>query len=212
MTVHYMEICKAMGLKADDLGTELFSRKELDEEAERIFDRHGIDKKDTVVGINPGAKFGSSKCWPPEYFAKIADMVTEKFGSKVVIFAGPGEDEIARKIESLCQRGIINTAPDKISLSLLKPMIRRCRLLVTNDTGPRHYATAFKVPAIVIMGPTNPAYTEYGLDMTTILRADADCSPCHRHVCNSDHRCMTSISPEMVFKEVEKILDARVIL
>jgi heptosyltransferase-2 len=91
-------------------------------------------------------------------------------------------------------------------------MIRRCRLLVTNDTGPRHYATAFKVPAIVVMGPTDPAYTEYGLDRTTILRADVDCSPCHRHVCASDPRCMTSISPEMVFKEVEKILDASVIL
>jgi ADP-heptose:LPS heptosyltransferase len=104
---------------------------------------------------------------------------------------------------------IINTANDHIDLELLKPLIKRCNLLVTNDTGPRHYAVALDVPVVVIMGPTDPRYTSANLDKTVVIRTEVECSPCHKKICPTDHRCMTQITPWMVFEAGGKLLHGR---
>ena len=101
---------------------------------------------------------------------------------------------------------IINTASDILDLEQLKPIIKRCNLLVTNDTGPRHYAVAFDVPVVVLMGPTNPDYTAANLDRTPVFREEMECSPCHKKICPTDHRCMKDITPEKVFIGVKKLL------
>ena len=93
-----------------------------------------------------------------------------------------------------------------VDLALLKPLIQRCRLLITNDTGPRHYAVAFDVPVIVIMGPTDPRYTHANLEKTIVLRKELACSPCHHKDCSQDHGCMTEISPETVLQAGEQLL------
>ena len=164
------------------------------------------DAGDKVIGLNPGASFGSSKCWPAQNFARTAELFEEKTGARILLFAGPGEDEIVKAILSKTSAKIINTAPDRVDLELLKPLVKRCNLFVTNDTGPRHYAVAFDVPAVVIMGPTDPRYTSSNLDKTIVIRVDLDCSPCHKKTCPADHRCMTQITPEMVLEAGEKLL------
>jgi heptosyltransferase-2 len=86
-------------------------------------------------------------------------------------------------------------------------MIQRCQLLITNDTGPRHYAVALDVPVVVIMGSTDPRYTASNLERTVVLqRTDLDCVPCHKKTCPFQHECMTSIHPEEVFAAAEKML------
>jgi heptosyltransferase-2 len=78
---------------------------------------------------------------------------------------------------------------------------------VTNDTGPRHYAVAFDIPAVVIMGPTDPRYTAANLEKTLVLRQELDCSPCHKKTCPRDHECMFMINPEALFMGSEKLLE-----
>lgn len=104
------------------------------------------------------------------------------------------------------QADIIDTTPDRIDLALLKPMIKRCDALITNDTGPRHYAVAFDVPVVAIMGPTDPRYTAANLDKTAVIRQELECSPCHKKVCPTDHRCMKDITAEMVIEATQKLL------
>ncbi|MHC5172345.1 MAG: glycosyltransferase family 9 protein [Planctomycetota bacterium] len=74
-----------------------------------------------------------------------------------------------------------------MDLALLKPLIKRCDVLITNDTGPRHYAVAFNVPVVAIMGPTDPRYTAANLEKTVVIRQELECSPCHKKVCPIDH-------------------------
>ena len=211
MTDYYIEICRKMNLELPPVPTpELFVRKELEVKAAEILKKHGISDGDLVIGINPGAKFGSSKCWPVEYFAKFADMASERLGAKIIVFGGPGEAEITGRIEALSKGITINTAKDNagLGLSLLKAMIKKCRLLVTNDTGPRHYATAFGIYSIVLMGSTDPRFVEYGLDLMSVIRKDLECSPCQQKICpTGTHECMTSIMPEMVFDEMVEVLN-----
>jgi len=207
MVDYYMEICRWLDLKPPQtVKPSLFLSDALREKGNRLLASYGIEPGDMVIGMNPGAKFGSSKCWPPEYFAKLAELFTQKWDCKILLFVGPGEDDIAQSIIHGSGAPVINTGPDKVDLALLKPLVKRCALLVTNDTGPRHYAVAFDIPVIVLMGPTDPRYTAANLGKTLVLRKELDCSPCHQKVCPRNHECMRMISPEAVFHGSEDLL------
>jgi len=207
MVEYYLEICRWLNLPLPETTKpRLYLSDDLQRAADRLLNRHGIRPSDMVVGLNPGAKFGASKCWPPEYFARLAELLVQKWSCKLMLFVAPGEEEIARSIQKSSQAPIVNTGPERVNLALLKPLIKRCQLLITNDTGPRHYAVAFDLPLVVIMGPTDPRYTNANLQNTFILRRDLPCAPCHEKTCPLDHECLTGISPEMVLDASEKLL------
>ncbi|OGV78525.1 MAG: lipopolysaccharide heptosyltransferase II [Lentisphaerae bacterium RIFOXYB12_FULL_65_16] len=208
MLDYYLELCRFLNLKLDENPRPvLFAAPELQKAGDEYLARHGVRPEDRVIGLNPGARFGSSKCWPPEHFARLADLLQANLPCKILLLVGPREEEIARRIREASHTELVDTASDPVDLALLKPLIRRCSLLVTNDTGPRHYAVAFNVPVVVIMGPTDPRYTGANLEKTAILRRNIDCSPCHLKVCPQDHRCMTEITPEMVLAEAIRLLE-----
>ena len=208
MRDYYLEICRWLQLKIPDAGRpRLFFSDSLEAKAANLLQRHGITSNDMVIGLNPGAKFGSSKCWPPHYFSGLADLLAKRWDCKLLLFIGPGEEDLGRSIAEASNATIIDTGPDRVDLALLKPLIKRCQLLVTNDTGPRHYAVAFEVPVLVIMGPTDPRYTDTNLEKTLVLRQELDCSPCHEKTCSLDHECMAGITPEDVLKGSEKLLE-----
>ncbi len=210
MQEYYLELCRWLNLKLPaELKPKLFIGSELQKKGNEILQKYGIKDDDIVIGINPGASYGSSKCWPVEHFAATAELFSQKKGVKILLLTGRGEEKIADAIIEKSKTPIINTAPDKINLEMLKPLINRCSLLITNDTGPRHYAVAFDIPVVVIMGPTNPIYTATNLDETIVIRKDLDCSPCHKKICPTDHRCMRQITPQMVFEAGEKLLNGQ---
>ena len=210
MQDYYLGICRYLGLELPaNPKPALYLSPQLQEKSNALVRRYGIVEQDTVIGLNPGASFGSSKCWPPEYFARLAEMLQEKYACKLLLLVGPGEHEIAASIVAESQAEIINTAPDRVDLALLKPLVKRCDLLVTNDTGPRHYAVAFDVPTVVVMGPTNPVYTASNLERTRVLRKDLPCVPCHKKTCPlGHHNCMREILPERVMEEVDSAIGA----
>jgi len=208
MVDYYMEICRWLNLEIPDVKKpSLFLSDSLKERGRRLLNDYGIKPDDMVIGMNPGAKFGSSKCWPAEYFAKLAELIVEQWDCKILLFVGPGEDEIAQSIIEASKVTLVNTGPDRVGLALLKYLIKRCLLLVTNDTGPRHYAVALDVPVVVIMGPTDPRYTAANLEKTLVLRKELDCSPCHKKECPRDHECMLMIKPETVFEGSKNLLE-----
>lgn len=208
MADYYMEICRWLHLEIPEvIKPRLFLSHSLQEKGDQLLDNYGIKSDDMVIGMNPGAKFGSSKCWSPEYFAKLAELFTQRWHCKILLFVGPGEEEIAQSIMQTTRARIVNTGPDKVDLALLKHLIKRCQLLVTNDTGPRHYAVAFHIPVVVIMGPTDPRYTAASLEKTIVLRQELDCSPCHKKKCPRNHECMLKISPDAVFEASQRLLE-----
>ena len=210
MQDYYMEICRYLDLKLPiNPKPVLYVSRQLEEKGNQLLESYGITDQDTVIGLNPGASFGSSKCWPPEYFARLANILQARYACKLLLLVGPGEHDIAANIVAESQADIINSAPDRVDLALLKPLIKRCNLLITNDTGPRHYAVAFDVPVVVVMGPTNPIYTATNLDKTRVLQKDLPCVPCHKKSCPlGHHNCMREILPDSVLTEVDGILGA----
>ncbi len=208
MVDYYLRLCEAVGATADSKKTELFVDAASEQRAEELFDKHGIGKEKAVVAINPGAAYGSSKLWELARFAEVADNLVERKNCDVALLGGPGEKQIVADIAGAARSRPANFAEEDVALDLLKSVIKRCDLLITVDSGPRHFAVAFDRPVVVLMGPTDPRYTNCNLEKTTVLRVDdLDCVPCHIKECPTNHECMTRITPEMVISAATEMLE-----
>ncbi len=208
MQDYYLNLCRHLGLEMPaNPKPVLYIDDEQQQVGEAKLREYEIGEDDVVIGLNPGASFGSSKCWPTEYYARLAELLQETYNCKLLLLVGPGEEGIANQIVQQSKASIINTAPQPATLAELKTLIRCCNLLITNDTGPRHYAVAFDVPHIVIMGSTDPILSAGNLEFATVLRRDLPCSPCHKRICPlGHHNCMREITPASVLQATEKYL------
>ncbi len=161
--------------------------------AERL-SAHGIAENDFVLGINPGATYGSAKRWYPERFAAVARELETEWGARIVITGGPQEAAIAADIEQALFGNCANLA-GRTSVRELMALVKRCDFFITNDSGPMHLAAAFGVPLVAIFGPTDHATTYPLTDGAVILRKETVCAPCMKRDCPTDHRCMTVVTP-----------------
>ncbi len=194
MPLFYARICARIGVELGDSRTHLAVTPECEEAARDYRSKLGVGDGEELLGLNPGASFGASKLWPPEAFAAAADALHERMGLRTIIFVGPGEEAIGDAIEAAMSTPVVNTARALLPLDVLKPFIRDLRLLISTDTGPRHYAVALGTPVVVVMGPTDPRYSGWNLERSEVVRRDVECGPCHLKVCPLDHRCMRLIS------------------
>ncbi|MBI3812203.1 MAG: glycosyltransferase family 9 protein [Nitrospirae bacterium] len=111
-------------------------------------------KQEAVVAVNPGANW-PSKRWMPERYAQVADRLVKDHGIRLLILWGPGERPLAERIaRSMSETFVIAPETD---LKLLAALIKRCRLVITGDTGPLHIAAALAVPTVALFGPSDPA-------------------------------------------------------
>jgi heptosyltransferase-2 len=205
MPEFYGRLCDRVGVTRGDGRPRLRVSPECEEKAGDFRRALGVEEGESLVGINPGASYGSSKLWPPRHFARLADAITERYGLRTILLIAPGEEPIAREMLALMRTKPIYSPSRLLPLDVLKPVIRDLRLLVTTDTGPRHYAVAFDVPAVVVMGPTDPRYTAANLEKTEVIRHDVPCGPCHLKACPIDHRCMVQILPEEVLARIDEL-------
>jgi heptosyltransferase-2 len=188
--------------------------REYQPEGLKLYHKPHIYEKPTI-GINPGATYGDAKRWYPERFAKVALEFKDRFN--IVIFGGSREIEVANEIEnriigeSSDSDGILNLA-GKTSISKLCSMVAGLNLLVTNDSGPMHIASAYRVPTVAIFGPTNHRETsQWQNPKGLIVRKELECSPCMRRSCPiKTHDCMRDLSENDVIVEIKKVLEEKV--
>jgi len=161
--------------------------------------------KKKVLGINPGASYGSAKRWYPEEFAEVASKLSNQYD--IVIFGGPGEVDIALDIEkSLIQSGVNNyrNIAGKTTIPELIENISNVDLFITGDSGPMHLAAAFQVPTVAIFGPTKDDETSQWMnDKSVIVKKNLDCQPCMKRTCPlKHHECMKLVSAVEVLDAV----------
>jgi heptosyltransferase-2 len=205
MERYYLDLVAALGCSEKDTSVELFLEPEAERECDALFERHGIDPAAPLVCIAPGAAFGPSKLWPPAYYAEVAAELLSR-GVSVALVHAPEEEALADELRARTGPGLASLGGAHMTLSLLKSVLARARLLLCNDAGARHIAAAFRVPALVLMGPTSIHYTNLNLRFTKLLRHPVECSPCQLKVCPIDHRCMTRLSPTDVIEEAQAAL------
>ena len=173
--------------------------------AER-FDEYGIEGR--VIGISPGAAFGSAKRWLPERFAQAAVQVAKAESATVVIFGTAEEAALGERVAAMvmeCGIRALNLA-GKTKLRDFIDMAAACDLFLTNDSGTMHIASAMGVPTVAVFGPTDENATGPAGDRYRILRHPVECAPCHLRECPIDHRCMTRVTAEEAAHAAEQLL------
>ncbi len=175
--------------------------------ADKVWHKFGLAASPAVVAINPGAAYGSAKHWPTVYFAELASRLADERGARALVLCGPTEREMAREIVALSKRdAVVSLADEPVSLGLLKACVRRADLLVTTDSGPRHFAAAFDRPVVTLFGPTHKAWTETYHPKAVHKQKTVECGPCQLRVCPLDHRCMKLLTPSEVYETVTALL------
>ena len=206
MPLYYTRLLRRLGVDQIDPHLSLPYHPARDAELDRLlFEDQGLDPALPIVCFHPGAAYGAAKCWPPEYFARLADLILEKFRVNLVVTLGPGESALEPLISGAAKNRIHFL---QLPLGLLPPLFRRIRLLVTNDTGPRHIGVAMDRPLVVLFGPSDIRFTNSHLENAAVVqRHDLPCMPCARRVCPlGHHECMKGLPAELVFHQAERFL------
>jgi len=206
----YNRIAELLGVPDPGHRMELFTTPADEAAAEAEWQRLNLHRYREVVAVNAGGAFGSSKHWADESFAEVARSLADRRGCAVVVLCGPSERETARRIAALAGRdNVVSLADAPPSIGLTKAMVRRSNLLVTTDSGPRHFAAAFGVPVVTLFGPTHIGWTETYFPKAIHLQKAVPCGPCQLRVCPLDHRCMTLLTPAEVTAAAERLLSSK---
>ena len=154
-----------------------------------------------LLGLNPGAEYGPAKRWPAAHFIAAAREISRRLGPcRWLVFGAARDVPLCDEIVQGVGEQALNLA-GRTSLRDLMGLLKLCRVLLTNDTGPMHLAAALDTPVVVPFGSTSPLLTGPGLPgdpRHQLLLSDAPCAPCFRRVCPIDFRCLTGIRPESV--------------
>ncbi len=212
----YLGLSKYLAGTERDITMKLFVTDLERRHALEILDRCGLEDhpdrphsrgRPPMIVLNPGATYGAAKCWRAEYYAQLADQFIERLGATVLISAAPRERQIVDEITRFMKHAPVDLAAKGLTLGSLKEIVRRCDLMVTNDTGPRHIAAAFDVPVVTIFGPTHPEWTEIFYPREQQVSVKVFCGPCQKKKCPLDHRCMTQVTVPMVYEASTRLLN-----
>jgi lipopolysaccharide heptosyltransferase I len=156
---------------------------EISESAKKTLQDADISETDELIGIIPGARW-ESKCWPPEFFAKVMNKILEKSSKyKFILIGSPSDTEVADKIIELTSSSNVISLVGKTSIAEMIEVIRRCECILSNDSGPVHIAAALKKKVYGMFGPTDPDKTgPYG-NYHEIFSSNLPCLKCLKRIC-----------------------------
>lgn len=152
---------------------------------------------EVIVGVSPGAAYGSAKRWLPERFAESASTVALELGAQVAIFGSAAERDVCEEVTRAVTVPVHNFAGET-SLAEYIDLAAACRVYLTNDSGPMHIASALGLPTVAVFGATNHVTTGPTGPLARVIRENVECSPCLKRECPIDHRCMTRVPAERV--------------
>ncbi len=206
----YLEVSKAAACRPVAKKLRLSTRPRDEIAADDAFRELGIKRGQPLLTLNTGGAYGPAKDWPAEHFAELAREIATNLDAAVLILCGPAERENAERVERAANHPLVHSLAQRpLSVGLTKACLRRSRLLVSTDSGPRHIAAAFGVPVVALFGPTDPRWSENYHPREAKLRLRLDCQPCAKRVCPlKHHRCMRELSVKMVMSAVQQLWNA----
>jgi heptosyltransferase-2 len=209
----YLRLAEAAGCEAEPPRLELATTAADERAADQVWKRLKLPPGNEVIIVNTGGAYGAAKIWPAEHFAELAKRIVGRSEGKywVLVNCGPAEREIARDIaaQSGSPRVLSLADCDELPIGLTKACVRRSRMIVSTDSGPRFMGIAFGKPVVTLFGPTDPAATMTYYDREISLSLSLECQPCMARVCPlGHHRCMRDLTVDRVYAAVTQYLAA----
>ncbi len=174
-----------------------------------IWQNSNFEKDRACVAIAPGSVW-ATKRWLPDRFAQLIwELIAE--GVQVALIGGPDDEPLGRELETSASKNIANFI-GKLTPRESAEAIRRCDVLVSNDSAPVHLASAVGTKVVEIFGPTIPGFgfTPFGVSHK-LVEKELNCRPCGDHGANKcplgTFGCMKSISVDEVYRAVKELLN-----
>ena len=214
---YYLDLARIIGLEPQKGKTKFYIDADDQDWAKDFLSSHKIKNRfEPVIAVIPGG--GSSwgldagyKHWPAESYARLSDMLMDKFKAHVILCGDKTESSIGRMILTLMTKKPI-VASGRTSLGQLAALLAECDLVICNDGGPLHVAVAVGAKTLSIFGPVDEkVYGPYPLDEKhQVITSDVDCRPCYRNFKyqKCDHRkCLFNIHIDTILEKVSELLN-----
>lgn len=203
MVEHLSDLAIVAGTETADSQPEIFLSEQEREWAQSELSRLGLENT-LIIAVHPGAFYPSQR-WPADRFGESARQIIENRCSAVFLFGGKKESHLLKKIQSAA--GDRSHVFCGLSMRQFMALLNCCSLLVCNNSGPLHIASALQIPTVSMTGPTAvPLWLPQGKNHIAVNK-ELPCSPCNRADC-SDHSCMEQISVNEVMAEVTRQCEA----
>jgi len=205
---YYLKLTRGLGCRPVARTLELSTTDENEQAADRVWKKLDLPNSAKVVAICPAGAFGAAKHWPAEHFAELGRRIAEAEDCHVVVMCGPAERNMANQITSLAaDPRVVSLARQSLSIGLTKAFVRRARLVITTDSGPRHLAAGFQIPTVALFGSTDPRWSINYNPREIRLREDLPCAPCAKRICPlRHHRCMRDLAVTRVLAAGQQLL------
>jgi heptosyltransferase-2 len=198
---YYLNLLSALGEVPPPPPLVLREDPDAAKRVDALLESEGITAGTPLVGINPGAFYGTAKRWAPDRFAAVARRLAEATGAHVIVTGTDKETPAAMEVcTGIGRTGIVHNLAGRITLQELISLIRRMTIFVTNDSGAMHIAAALRVPTVAVFGSTDWVTTPPWSDEAIVVRRDTPCAPCLLRHCPIDHRCMDRVSVDDVLE------------
>ena len=159
-----------------------------------------------VIGVSPGAAYGSAKRWLPERFAETALRLARDRNASVALFGSNDERPLCETIAALLNGHPVVNYAGKTTLAQFIELAASCEIFLTNDSGAMHIASALGLPTVAVFGATDDEATGPTGPLARVVREPVECSPCLLRECPIDHRCMTRVESDRVIQEALALL------
>jgi len=203
-----LDVLKPLGVPSDFSQIQLFLDPEAEQWAERIFSQYKISSSDSVIAIHSGASC-HSRIWPVERYAELIKRLAQYYSAKIIIIGGKDSLGEPTKLKSLIPESVIDLA-GQTTVPQLMSLLKRCRLLVSNDSGPVHVAVGLGTPVISIFGRNQPGISPNRWrplgPRDIFLNKQVGCEVCLAHRCQKNFQCLLAISVDEVFESAKRIL------
>ena len=204
---HQFQILNLLGINyKKEFFLELWPTKKDYKKIDSLLDEEWLSDNVHIIGINIAASiFWKTKNWPIEHLAKLCDKLA-MHNYRVFITGTEQDKEKAQALLKLTKSKPTNFV-GKTDILELAAFIKRCSVFISPDSAPMHIAAAMKTPFIAFFGPTDPLRHLPPAQEHFVFRKELECSPCYSRQCLiHTHLCMKEISPDEVFKQIEKII------
>jgi heptosyltransferase II len=202
LVLTYQQLLEPLGIPLSSQSPKLYLSQEEIETAKQMLGSLQVDLRYPLIGINPGAAYGSAKCWLPERFREVAKRLVEETEATILFFGDRAGTPLVKEICRDLPPRVVNLA-GATSLRDLMALISLCQVLLTNDSGPMHIACALGVDVVALFGSTDEVATG-PYNNGTVIHKHVSCSPCFKRTCPIDFRCMKGISTEEVVMTILK--------
>jgi lipopolysaccharide heptosyltransferase II len=211
----YLDLLRIFGVPVHYQKSHYYLSEQEDRFLETFVEEHRMGAEEQLIALAPGGgrnikQTMLNRLWPVDRYIELLSNILQAGPYRIVLIAGPDDGQVIQPILDRYPQCIDTRT---LSFGEKASILRRCRLLVGNDSAPIHMAAAMGIPTYSLWGPTNPKRYGDPLPHHTTFYKKIECSPCYSYgefpVCN-DNQCMQAISVAEVWETLQAALSLKI--